>query len=114
MQAFLQPYIVSAPRRGLIGNSRYATRLRRQIVDASRDKSRCAGSRADCGTTHTVLRDELLPSAHPFRGTSRGTPCYATLLYLTLHLPHTPPPPPPTPARPLPAHPPPCPSGARS
>lgn len=39
-QHALAPYLVSAPKRGVIGNSRYAQRLRRQIVDASRDKSR--------------------------------------------------------------------------
>ena len=36
----LAPYLVTAPKRGVIGNSRYAQRLRREIVQASRDKER--------------------------------------------------------------------------
>ena len=39
-QQALAPYVVTAPKRGVIGNSRYAQRLRREIVQASRDKSR--------------------------------------------------------------------------
>lgn len=38
--AALQPYRVAAPKRGVIGNSRYAQALRRQIVVASRDQQR--------------------------------------------------------------------------
>ncbi|GAB4815576.1 hypothetical protein N2152v2_002622 [Parachlorella kessleri] len=36
----LAPYLVTAPKRGVISNSRYAQRLRREIVQASRDKER--------------------------------------------------------------------------
>ncbi|KXZ56033.1 hypothetical protein GPECTOR_2g1585 [Gonium pectorale] len=36
----LAPYLVAAPKRGIIGNSKYADRLRRQVVEAARDKSR--------------------------------------------------------------------------
>ncbi|EFN59248.1 hypothetical protein CHLNCDRAFT_56815 [Chlorella variabilis] len=36
----LQPFLVAAPKRGVIGESRYAKALRRSIVQASRDKSR--------------------------------------------------------------------------
>lgn len=39
--AALAPYRVPAPKRGVIGNSRYSSVLRRQIVQASRDKSGC-------------------------------------------------------------------------
>jgi polyferredoxin len=39
-QRALAPYRVSAPRRGIIGQSRYATALRKQIVTASKDKCR--------------------------------------------------------------------------
>ena len=39
-QRALAPYRVSAPRRGIIGNSRYANNLRKQIVAASRDNRR--------------------------------------------------------------------------
>jgi polyferredoxin/transcriptional regulator with AAA-type ATPase domain len=39
-QRALAPYRVSAPRRGIIGNSRYAAALRKQIVSASRDRHR--------------------------------------------------------------------------
>ena len=34
----LQPYLVAAPKRGVIGNSRYAQRLRKQIIDAARNR----------------------------------------------------------------------------
>ena len=40
--AALKPFVVAAPKRGIIGNSRYAVALRREIVAASRDKGRCA------------------------------------------------------------------------
>ncbi|KAK9803256.1 hypothetical protein WJX72_000197 [[Myrmecia] bisecta] len=36
----LQPYLVSSPRRGIIGNSKYAVRLRTQVVAASHDADR--------------------------------------------------------------------------
>lgn len=36
----MAPYRVSGPRRGIIGNSRYANALRKQIVAASRDRRR--------------------------------------------------------------------------
>lgn len=36
----LYPYLVPNPRRGVIGNSRYARRLRNQVVEAARDKTR--------------------------------------------------------------------------
>eukprot|EP00878_Enallax_costatus_P004842 GHUV01005096.1.p1 GENE.GHUV01005096.1~~GHUV01005096.1.p1 ORF type:complete len:906 (+),score=289.25 GHUV01005096.1:167-2884(+) len=36
----LQPYRVTTPRRGIVGNSKYADRLRRQIVSAARDPTR--------------------------------------------------------------------------
>ena len=39
-QLALAPYLVTAPKRGVIGNSRYAQRLRAEIVEASRDKDR--------------------------------------------------------------------------
>ena len=38
--AALQPYRVAAPKRGVMGSSRYAQALRRAIVQASRDKTR--------------------------------------------------------------------------
>ena len=31
-QAALQPYLVASPKRGIIGNSKYAVRLRRQVI----------------------------------------------------------------------------------
>ena len=34
----LQPYLVAAPKRGVIGNSRYAQRLRMQIIEAARNR----------------------------------------------------------------------------
>lgn len=34
----LQPYLLAAPRRGVIGNSRYAKRLRKQIIAAARNR----------------------------------------------------------------------------
>lgn len=34
----LGPYIMAAPKRGVIGNSSYADRLRRSIVKAAKDK----------------------------------------------------------------------------
>lgn len=33
----LQPYLVPAPKLGVIGKSRYASRLRKQIIQASRN-----------------------------------------------------------------------------
>ena len=39
-QQALLPYLVAAPKRGVIGTSRYADTLRRRIVKASRDKTR--------------------------------------------------------------------------
>eukprot|EP00879_Flechtneria_rotunda_P013356 GHRR01013946.1.p1 GENE.GHRR01013946.1~~GHRR01013946.1.p1 ORF type:complete len:902 (+),score=300.53 GHRR01013946.1:340-3045(+) len=39
-QRALQPYLVSTPKRGIVGNSKYADRLRRQIVAAARDHKR--------------------------------------------------------------------------
>ena len=39
-QRALAPYRVSAPKRGIVGNSRYAAVLRKQIVTASRDATR--------------------------------------------------------------------------
>jgi transcriptional regulator with AAA-type ATPase domain len=41
-QRALQPFLVAAPKRGIVGGSRYADRLRRQIVTASRDPTRRA------------------------------------------------------------------------
>ncbi|PSC70095.1 ATPase AAA [Micractinium conductrix] len=38
--ALLAPYRVAAPKRGVMGNSRYAQQLRRAVVQASRDRSR--------------------------------------------------------------------------
>jgi transcriptional regulator with AAA-type ATPase domain len=38
--ALLQPYLVQAPKHGVIGNSKYAKRLRKQIVQAARDPDR--------------------------------------------------------------------------
>ncbi|KAK9837134.1 hypothetical protein WJX81_005394 [Elliptochloris bilobata] len=38
--AALQPYLVSAPKCGVVGTSKYADRLRRQVVAASRDPAR--------------------------------------------------------------------------
>lgn len=39
-QRALAPYRVSAPKRGIVGNSSYAVRLRSQIIAASRDRMR--------------------------------------------------------------------------
>ena len=39
-QRALAPYRVSAPKRGIVGNSSYAVRLRSQIIAASRDPLR--------------------------------------------------------------------------
>jgi transcriptional regulator with AAA-type ATPase domain len=36
----LAPYRVSAPKRGIVGNSRYAKSLRKEIVAAARDPTR--------------------------------------------------------------------------
>lgn len=36
----LLPYLVSAPRRGVVGSSRYAQRLRAQVLAAARDPER--------------------------------------------------------------------------
>lgn len=41
--AALAPYRVSAPKRGVIGGSRYAKALRKAIVLAARDPTRCVG-----------------------------------------------------------------------
>ena len=38
--AALQPFLVTSPKRGIVGASRYASRLRRDIVAASRDPAR--------------------------------------------------------------------------
>lgn len=40
--AALAPYRVAAPKRGVIGGSRYAKLLRQNIVLAARDPTRCA------------------------------------------------------------------------
>lgn len=37
----LQPYLVSSPKRGVIGNSKYAKRLRSQILAASKADAGC-------------------------------------------------------------------------
>lgn len=39
-QRALAPYLVSAPKRGIIGTSKYADRLRKQVVAAARDPKR--------------------------------------------------------------------------
>ncbi|GAQ87672.1 hypothetical protein KFL_003690030 [Klebsormidium nitens] len=39
-QHALRPHLVNCPRRGVIGNSRYAVRLRKEIVQAAKDKNR--------------------------------------------------------------------------
>lgn len=36
----LRPYLVAAPKCGVVGTSKYADRLRRQVVSASRDPAR--------------------------------------------------------------------------
>ncbi len=36
----LKPYLMPSPKRGIIGNSKYAERLRKQLVAAARDTSR--------------------------------------------------------------------------
>lgn len=36
----LAPYLVTAPKHGIIGSSKYAERLRKQVVECARDKSR--------------------------------------------------------------------------
>ncbi|KAG2494498.1 hypothetical protein HYH03_007267 [Edaphochlamys debaryana] len=41
-QRALAPYLVAAPQHGIIGNSKYAERLRKQVVEAARDKDRRA------------------------------------------------------------------------
>ena len=38
----LRPYLVSSPKRGVIGNSRYAKRLRSQILAAAKAGNRSA------------------------------------------------------------------------
>lgn len=38
MRQALQPYLVAGPRRGVVGTSRYAQRLRHQIVEASKNR----------------------------------------------------------------------------
>jgi hypothetical protein len=42
----LQPYLLPAPSHAIIGQSRFAVRLRRDVVAAARDPSRCANSNA--------------------------------------------------------------------
>ena len=42
-EAALRPYLVSAPKCGVVGTSKYADRLRRQVVAASRDPARRDG-----------------------------------------------------------------------
>ncbi len=37
----LRPFLVASPKRGIIGNSKYAMRLRRDILEAARDPTRC-------------------------------------------------------------------------
>ncbi len=37
----LRPYLVASPRRGIIGNSKYARRLRSQTIEAAKDPGRC-------------------------------------------------------------------------
>ena len=39
-QRELRPFLVPSPNRGIIGNSRYARRLRAQVVEAARDPRR--------------------------------------------------------------------------
>jgi transcriptional regulator with AAA-type ATPase domain len=39
-QRALQPYLVGAPARGVIGNSKYAERLRKGVLTAARDPKR--------------------------------------------------------------------------
>lgn len=39
-QRALQPYLVAAPARGVIGNSKYAERLRKGVLAAARDPKR--------------------------------------------------------------------------
>eukprot|EP00887_Chlorella_sp_A99_P003164 scaffold9.g3164.t1 len=39
-QSKLAPYLVAPPRRGILGSSRFAQRLRKEIVQAARDKTR--------------------------------------------------------------------------
>jgi hypothetical protein len=36
----LQPYLISAPTHGIIGNSRFASRLRKEVVGAAREEGR--------------------------------------------------------------------------
>ncbi|CAL8472261.1 g11803 [Coccomyxa elongata] len=38
----LRPFLVASPKRGIIGNSKYAMRLRRDILEAARDPTRSA------------------------------------------------------------------------
>lgn len=68
----LQPYQVSVPKRGILGSSRYAKRLRAQVVEAARDKSRSVppvGLAYLCVSYSNILyprtckhvRDALLP-----------------------------------------------------
>ena len=39
-QQALKPYLAPAPKRGIMGKSRYAQRLRREVYAASRDAER--------------------------------------------------------------------------
>lgn len=39
-QRFLEPYLVASPKVGIIGSSKYADRLRKQVISASRDTTR--------------------------------------------------------------------------
>ncbi len=36
----LRPFLVASPKRGIVGNSKYAARLRKDILDAARDPAR--------------------------------------------------------------------------
>lgn len=66
----LKPYLVPSPKRGVIGNSKYADRLRKQVVAAARDNRR--GSVLIFG--EPGLEKDVIASLVHFGGLSRDGP----------------------------------------
>lgn len=64
----LRPYLVSNPRRGVIGNSRYAKRLRSQILAAAKSDTRSvysiATSKSSPGVSHLKAQAMQPPHGH--------------------------------------------------
>ena len=59
----LRPYLVSSPKRGVIGNSRYAKRLRAQILAAAKAGNRSA---TQLQTMHRPrITEQATPSSRP-------------------------------------------------